>query len=185
LVWALNFLFQFTQFGCLDKLWLRGVLISFCNIIPGISCYERQRFLGKKDNDNERQGFLVPKFTKNCEKWSLRKTMINERLGFPNLERLLQRKTCSAKSSDSCKSSDSVYLIEKDLNVLAVERLGLMKDLLWRWKTSTKDNFFFNERRFFFNERQFFFNERQFFFNERLDSNWGLRKTWWLDERLA
>ena len=56
--------------------------------------------------------------------------MINERLGFPNLERLLQRKTCSAKSSDSCKSSDSAYLIEKDLNVLAVERLGLMKDLL-------------------------------------------------------
>lgn len=39
-----------------------------------------------------------------------------------------------------------------------------------------------------FNDRQFLqwkTSKKDYFLNERLDSNWGLRKTWWLDERLA
>jgi hypothetical protein len=87
-------------------------------------------FLVRKTTITKDRDFLFQNSPKIVKNGHFRKTMINERLGFPNLERLLQRKTCSAKSSDSCKSSDSVYLIEKDLNVLAVERLGLMKDLL-------------------------------------------------------
>lgn len=39
-----------------------------------------------------------------------------------------------------------------------------------------------------FNDRQFLqwkTSKKDYFLNERLDSNGGLRKTWWLDERLA
>jgi len=61
-----------------------------------------------------------------------------------------------------------------------------MKDLLWREVVITQKDTISSMKDF--NDRQFLqwkTSKKDYFLNERLDSNGGLRKTWWLDERLA